>query len=212
MTEAEWLSCNDPRFLLVFLEGKVCDRKARLFACAIGRSLWPYLGDDRSRHIIEIAEKQADGAATLVELATTREAALDAVRGAASRIASQVGDQFPWQAARMVVVSVQQAQAEYTAKEWSGPLLRRSRKVLHCVFGNPFRPVIVDPGWLDWNGRIIPKLADAIYDERRFDDLPILADALEDAGCDNADILDHCRQPGEHARGCWVIDLLLGKK
>ena len=56
------------------------------------------------------------------------------------------------------------------------------------------------------------KLAQGIYEERAFDRLPILADALEDAGCDNADILSHCRGPGPHARGCWVVDLLLGKK
>jgi hypothetical protein len=55
-------------------------------------------------------------------------------------------------------------------------------------------------------------LAEAIYDERAFDRLPILADALEEAGCTNADILNHCRQPGEHVRGCWVVDLILGKE
>jgi hypothetical protein len=50
-----------------------------------------------------------------------------------------------------------------------------------------------------------------MYDSCEFGGMPILADALQDAGCDNADVLDHCREPGEHARGCWVIDLLLGK-
>jgi hypothetical protein len=80
------------------------------------------------------------------------------------------------------------------------------------IFGNPFRPVAVDPDWLTWNGGTVPKLAQAIYDQRRFQDLPILADALEEAGCTNADILNHCRQPGEHVRGCWVVDLVLGKE
>jgi hypothetical protein len=55
-------------------------------------------------------------------------------------------------------------------------------------------------------------LAQVIYDERRFADLPILADALEEAGCTNTDILDHCRLPGEHVRGCWVVDLILRKE
>jgi hypothetical protein len=55
-------------------------------------------------------------------------------------------------------------------------------------------------------------LAQSIYTDRAFDRMPILADALEDAGCDNADILNHCRQPGEHVRGCWAVDLILGKK
>jgi hypothetical protein len=60
-------------------------------------------------------------------------------------------------------------------------------------------------------GNTVTQLAESIYTDRAFDRLPILADALEEAGCDNADILAHCRQGGEHARGCWVLDLLLGK-
>jgi hypothetical protein len=75
--------------------------------------------------------------------------------------------------------------------------------------GDPFHPMTADPAWPT---PTVKQLAEAIYGERAFDRLPILADALEDAGCDNADILNHCRQPGEHARGCWVVDLLLGKK
>jgi hypothetical protein len=83
--------------------------------------------------------------------------------------------------------------------------------VLHELFGNPFRPVVLDPRCLAWNDRCVERVAHRIYDERRFTDLPILADALEDAGCDIADILAHCRGPGPHLRGCWVVDLLLGK-
>jgi hypothetical protein len=75
-----------------------------------------------------------------------------------------------------------------------------------------FRVVTVEQDWLTRNDGIALQLAQAIYAERAFDRLPILADALEDAGCDNADILAHCRQPGEHVRGCWVVDLLLGKE
>jgi hypothetical protein len=64
---------------------------------------------------------------------------------------------------------------------------------------------------LTWNDRCVGKLAQAIYDEQAFDRLPILADALEEAGCTDADILNHCRSGGEHVRGCWVVDLVLGK-
>jgi hypothetical protein len=89
---------------------------------------------------------------------------------------------------------------------------RLSQAALLCdVFGNPFRPVDSDCDWLTWNDGTIPKLAGAIYDDRRFDELPILADALEEAGCDSADILGHLRGPGPHVRGCWAVDLLLGK-
>ena len=83
--------------------------------------------------------------------------------------------------------------------------------LLRDIFGNPFRPVAVDPAWLVWHDGIIGKLAQRIYDERAFADLPILADALEEAGCTNAELLAHCRHPGPHARGCWAVDLLLGK-
>ena len=63
-----------------------------------------------------------------------------------------------------------------------------------------------------WNDATIPKMAQAIYEDRAFDGMPILADALEEASCANADILDHCRGPGSHVRGCWVVDLILGKE
>ncbi|MBY0522733.1 MAG: hypothetical protein K2R98_05020 [Gemmataceae bacterium] len=81
----------------------------------------------------------------------------------------------------------------------------------HCSFQHPFCRVIVDPSWLDWSSGTVRKLAQVIYEQRTFDRLPILADALEDAGCSDADILTHCRQPGEHVRGCWALDLILGK-
>jgi hypothetical protein len=80
------------------------------------------------------------------------------------------------------------------------------------IFGNPFAPATISSIWLTWNDGTVRSVAQAIYDDRAFDRLPILADALEDAGCDNADILTHCRSGGEHVRGCWVVDLLLGKE
>jgi hypothetical protein len=82
--------------------------------------------------------------------------------------------------------------------------------LLRDIFA-PFAVAAVHPSCLAWNGNTIPKIAQGIYEDRAFDRLPILADALEDACCDNADILAHCRSGGEHVRGCWVVDLLLGK-
>src|SRR5262249_31616753 len=84
--------------------------------------------------------------------------------------------------------------------------------LLREIVGNPFHPVTLNPAWLTWNDGTVPKVAQAIYDDRAFDRMPILADALEDAGCTDQAILDHCRGPGEHVRGCWVVDLLLGKE
>jgi hypothetical protein len=84
--------------------------------------------------------------------------------------------------------------------------------LLRDILGNPFRPAPrVDRTVLAWNAGTVVTLAQVIYDERRFTELPILADALEDAGCTDADILAHLRGPGPHVRGCWVLDLLLGK-
>jgi hypothetical protein len=80
--------------------------------------------------------------------------------------------------------------------------------LIHDVFGNPFRPVTFDPAW---RTSTVHALATTIYDHRAFDRLPVLADALQDAGCEHADVLDHCRGPGLHVRGCWVVDLVLGK-
>jgi hypothetical protein len=81
--------------------------------------------------------------------------------------------------------------------------------LLNDIFGNPFHPASFNPAW---RTRTAVNLAHAIYDERAFDRMPILGDALEEAGCTNADILDHCRQPGEHVKGCWVVDSVLGKE
>ncbi len=77
------------------------------------------------------------------------------------------------------------------------------------VAGNPFRPVAADPAWFT---PTVLAIGTAIYDDRAFDRLPILADALEEAGCTSADLLLHCRQPGDHVRGCWAVDLILGKE
>jgi hypothetical protein len=82
-------------------------------------------------------------------------------------------------------------------------------EVVRDIFGNPFRPVTTDPRW---RTSTAVALARAIYADRAFDRLPILADALEEAGCDNPDVLDHCRDDGPHARGCWVADMVLGKQ
>lgn len=84
--------------------------------------------------------------------------------------------------------------------------------LLRDLFGNPFRPVTIDPAWLQANDGTVAKLVQVIYEERCFDDLPILADALLDAGCQNEGLLEHCRAPGEHVKGCWAVDALLGHK
>jgi hypothetical protein len=82
--------------------------------------------------------------------------------------------------------------------------------LFHDVFDNPHRRMVIDPAWLAHGDRLVPRLARTIYDDRAFDVLPRLADALEAAGCADAEILNHCRRPAEHCRGCKVIDAILG--
>lgn len=76
------------------------------------------------------------------------------------------------------------------------------------IFGNPFHPVAFSPHWFTSS---VVDLADAIYNERTFDRMPYLGDALMDAGCDSDEMIQHCRGSGPHVRGCWVVDLILGK-
>jgi hypothetical protein len=85
--------------------------------------------------------------------------------------------------------------------------------VLHDIVGNPFRPVSPSPqSVLSWNDGIVAKIAQGIYAERAFDRMPILHDALLDAGCADEALLMHCRNPEGHVRGCWALDLILGKE
>jgi hypothetical protein len=201
MTEAEWLGCIDPAKVLAFLQGKVSDRRIWLLVSACWRRSTRYSDTVRLR-LVEITDRLADGEATYHELAVAltpffpiREESYDDTDPVE---ASQEFAQNPWNP------------AWGTAYDMSSRVERRVYfSMIYEVFGNPFRPVILNPAWLTPTAT---KLAQTIYKDRAFDCLPILADALEDAGCDNADILRHCRGPGAHVRGCWVIDLLLGKE
>lgn len=244
MTEQEWLACDDPQKMLEFLQGKVSERKLRLFAVACGRRI-DGIADDRLRHAIMVAEKHADGLATDDELADAHEECAKGrerdevairLQRASVDLTCHPGLRLEVHSSRSpVVVSVpgSTSHANYAAQNaalhatcavsevarqqggmaaWnSRSVTERSAQValIKDVFGNPFRPVTVDPLW---QTATVVALAQAIYDERAFDRLPILADALEDAGCTNAAILAHCRGPDLHVRGCWVLDLLLGKE
>jgi hypothetical protein len=94
----------------------------------------------------------------------------------------------------------------------------RQASLLRCIFGNPYQPPppvrdfggLMARDWLLWNSGTVPKVAQRIYADRSWDAMPVMADALEDAGCSDATILGHLRAPGPHARGCFALDLLLG--
>lgn len=204
MTEQEWLAYTDPEKMVRFLHEKASDRKLRLTACAYCRSVWRLMGK-ASRKAILLGEQIADEPVDEDHRKAVTRAAIEAV----CRFEEAGGDFF--MAADMAYRVPHETgwyAVEWTIGNWLPPLAS-AVSIMRDIFGNPFRPVSIDPSWLAWNDGMVRRVAQGIYNDRAFDRLPILADALEEAGCDNAEILTHCRQPGEHVRGCWVIDLLL---
>jgi hypothetical protein len=216
MTEQEWLEGTDllftdpqPEKMLVFLRGKASHRKLRLFAVACCWRIAVWL-NDLGKRAVEVAEQFADGLVSEQACIDCRDAAYDPYAesdlgyqpASSSAVYSAAGprEQF----IDSVVYVVRSCRLVFP----SGTESEIQANLLRDIVGNPFRPVTLNPAWRTSN---VTALAQSIYDDRAFDRLPILADALEDAGCDNADILNHCRQPGEHVRGCWVVDLVLGK-
>jgi hypothetical protein len=204
MTEAEWLACTDPEKVLEALRGKASARKLRLLACACVRRLWPLVYDEQGRQAVAAVEQFSDGEGAAEGLSLARQAALKALADTPKS----------WPAARPLaeaVLALTDADVMKAARAGVALLQLTHRHFFHEVFGNPFRPSAPDPAWLAWGGGAVRRLAQGIYEERAFDDLPVLADALEEAGCDQADLLAHLRRPGPHVRGCWAVDLLLGK-
>ena len=110
--------------------------------------------------------------------------------------------------------AIQAATETHSAEVWARTIGSAVRAdLLREMVGNPFCPLAdPDPAVLAWNDGTVRRIAEGIYNEQAFDRLPILADALQDAGCENDYILDHCCCEGPHVRGCWGIDLLLGKE
>jgi hypothetical protein len=238
MTEAEWQVCTNPRLMLEGLRDKRNDRKFRLFAVVCCRHVWRFLTDERSRRAVEVNESYADGRSSEDELLLAEASAQRAVQESwtATWMARQAADSEPGPDAEFLARSAKRLEAEFEMK-WAAARLHESgpeetanlatwaatwhprgtqaeeelfqSQILRDLFGPlPFRPVRFDPAW-----RTPPvlALAQAIYEEQAFDRLPAMADALESAGCADPDILSHCRQPGPHVRGCWTLDLSLGK-
>src|SRR5262249_31986661 len=197
MDEAEWLACEAPTRRLSFLGKLVSQRKLRLFACACCRHIWHLLLDRRSRRAVETAERFADQLATEEELLHAQEEATQAAQelvraeahaAAETALATTSPATVAWQTAWAVVrsrvkdVSRQLAQREAVRRAAGAELAG----LLCDVIGDPFRPVSLDPAWLT---PAVTSVVKVIYDERRFEDLPILADALEDASCGDQQIL-----------------------
>jgi hypothetical protein len=225
-----WLTCRDPERMLRALPEPPSERKLLLVGVAACRAASDLFTDDRCRAAVEVAERFADGAASEAELADAQQQATVALTltigppGSAPRPhRTRQGRNTSWAAFHLASVWRRDDRTPDNTRENVAEALaylqnaRRGRyratrkaqvQLVRDVFGHPFRAVPFDP---DWRTATARGLARAVYAERAFDRLPILADALEDAGCDSPDVLAHCRGEGPHARGCWVVDLVLGK-
>jgi hypothetical protein len=224
MTEQQWLASTAPTEMVNFLRGKR-NRKLRLFFCASCRCVWHLLDSKFFRHAVEVGERFADGLADEQERETVQNALspeapyFNGTNEAAAAFGA-VSTSFPvWSLEAAVKLAIAQVVNE-AVKQGKSSIAGNSKSrirqqqvcLLRCITGNPFRPIAVNPALLAWNSGTVPKIAQAIYDERAFERLPVLADALEEAGCTEADILSHCRSDGPHGRGCWVVDLLVGNE
>jgi hypothetical protein len=228
--EQQWLACTDPKQLLGWLEGEglTSARKLCLFRVACCRRVWHLLVDDRSRRAVEVAERHADGRATDKELQ-------------AADVAGWAARDEAWAARRHTPppATIAELDARWVAATMAGFVADPNVSITDGVLGRyqwlpgdeaaaqvaiardlfcPFHPPHIEPAWQVWQDGLIRRLALALYEERDPENghldstrLAVLADALEEAGCCDAALLEHCRGPGTHYRGCFVIDALLGK-
>jgi hypothetical protein len=206
-SEKEWLSCDEPPKLMAALLDRnpnTTDRKIRLYACAAARLyLSTHPADVCYHDALAVAERFVEGSATAEELQRAGREAEECYQPTADNIDLQIVRHAAYLRTRGDSDSVRYATSYSSFDEKTNSLFFR------CIFGNPFRPVSFCE---EWRTDTAVALARQMYESREFGAMPILADALQDAGCDNEDILSHCRGDGPHVRGCWVVDLVLGKE
>ena len=216
MNEAEWLTCTESEQILQVLAKKASDRKLRLFAIEAARHSLQCFGHYDLDEVVDWAE-------TCVEGQLVGEPS-EAIRGAVEWATGEMCESLNC-LGEAVRNMISRATFDYAVAQQTAKLIFEAHQIadvqssahneahkqcgfLRDIFGNPFRLVALAPAWLTSD---VLLLARGIYTDRAFDRMPILADALQDAGCDNPDVLNHCRADGPHVRGCWVVDLLLGK-
>jgi hypothetical protein len=198
MTEREWLSTTDPRAMIRFLASRGHDRSLWLFTVAcFGRFRRLPQG---VRAAVGATERYADGQATEAEMRLYNTAV----------IAAESADHAAADCQQTVARRGRRYRPAGGGPRTREGEARAQAALLREVAGNPFRPVAFSQAW---RTSTAVALARQMYDSRDFSAMPILADALQDAGCDNDDILAHCRDAGAtHVRGCWVVDLVLGRE
>jgi hypothetical protein len=235
MTEKEWLTSEDVGELLGYLDS-ISDVESRfdLVIVAFCRRVWNLLTDPRSKECVELLEEFACTSIPDDIYEAMRNSSSAASRAAGEREMSDPQQSAAYSAAHAVYnavyglidrlsndVACAVASAKWPANasrafeattgglEPDAEELRWQAGCVRCVFGNPFREVTFNPAWRTDTAVAIAHL---MYDSREFGAMPILADALQDAGCEDEHILMHCRDAAAtHVRGCWVCDLVLGK-
>jgi hypothetical protein len=230
MTEAEWLVCCDPTSMLEFLRGKASERKLRLFAVACCRLVLKKVRVSRqAEREVDLAERYADGAASIGELEDARcYSNSDAEHACMNAAELEGGVVMADCAAGNAAWAAAKHEAEPPDDNSLSPIFNARFAVeqgiqsdlLRDIIGNPFCSLpLLDPARLRWNHDTVWHLAEAAYEARHLPSghldsarLAVLADALEEAGCTEADLLDHLRGSGPHVRGCHVLDLLLSRK
>jgi hypothetical protein len=231
MNEDEWLNGTDPVAMLDYLNGKVSDRKLRLFACACVRRYWNLLRYQAPRDAVELAERLAEGRAEAQAVEDMRQAedianayapmfeqgaylaAAATLAESASEAAHNSREWCRQQAVRDAVYELVPGQDEAAiSTAASAAEATAQANLLREILGNPFRTVTIDPAWLSIAGGIAGSLATLIDEQQSFEELPYLADALMDADCDNETLLAHLREPRLHRRGCWALDVLMGRE
>jgi hypothetical protein len=205
--------------LLDHLKGCASSRKLRHFAITNAMRIWEDFPNETCRAAVAVAERFSDGLATSDELARANEL----VRNNERQFQFTYKNHDAWLAALCatwvedetdLANSAAWGVATYVPKVLARTddfrLIRASVcNTVRDIFGNPFRPIAFDPRWRTADA---VGLARGIYDDRAFDRLPLLADALMDAGCADEQVVGHCRSEGPHVRGCWVVDLVIGKE
>ena len=214
MRESDWLKSDNAVEMLASMPEQPSDRKLRLFACACCRHFENLLEEGPFTQAVETAEMFADGESSKAALKRARQG----VREVRHEMSSDSTE------ARTIWVALWLAEMTASENAFGGVADEIQRLVtegllqpneqppsashLRRIIGNPFHAAAIDA---DWKSSEVVTLAQSIYDERAFDQMPQLGKALKKAGCSDNDVLKHCRSKSPHVRGCWVVDQLIGR-
>jgi hypothetical protein len=211
MDEQQWLNWTDREAMLQFIANQASNRKLRLFGCACLHQAWDWTDHSAFRRAVLVGERFVDGAVSEAEL---RRAFIVAWPNGWEHLRTAaictLTAQQEWQLRQVRILAYEVVRLvehqQLSAMKRFQP--QQQADFLREIFGNPFRPPVFLP---DWRTPDVLALAGEIHDERSFEHLPVLADALEDAGCGDLGLLAHFRRREGHLPGCWALDCVLGQ-